>query len=277
MPAAVVAEVSKPDELTPELFEREFVRPARPIVIRGLASDFAARSWDFPRIAPHFPKRALRATGVSHGLRETWHFTSEELAERLSSDVVAADTPRADWLFDVRADLPELLSSLPPPAVSRGATQYRLFMGRSTVTPGHYHSFQHALLCAIHGTKRVLLYTPEDSGKLYPEPMKPEDRHYRSSQVDFATPDLARFPLFASARPLEVTLAPGDALFVPVHFWHAVYGTGPVMSTSLFWNARLRDYRFPQPGFSTLAGVVRAELARGLRGFSKLAARSTSL
>ena len=46
-------------------------------------------------------------------------------------------------------------------------------------------------------------------------------------------------------------------LFIPVHCWHAVYGVGAVMSTTLLWPARLRDYRFPQPGLQALAGIVR--------------------
>jgi len=260
--------------MTATRFESDFVRPGQPVVIRGLASHWPARSWDFHEIWRHFPSRKLRATGVSppDGRRAIWSLTPDELAQRMTSDVDAdSKAPRPDWLFDVHDELPELLEHLPPPPVCVGTSQYRLFMGRDTVTPGHYHSFQHALICLIHGTKRVLLYSPSDSPHLYPEPFAGDNPHYQSSQVDFAAPDAKRFPKVTSVRPLEVTLAPGDSLFVPVHWWHAVYGVGRVLSTSLFWNARLRDYRFPHPGLTAIAAVVRSHLGRGLRRVGNLA------
>jgi hypothetical protein len=275
MLAGFVAEIAKPHRLTPELFEHELVRPGQPVMIRGLVDDFAARQWEFPRIAQHLPKRPLHATGVSGGARATWTLTPEELVERIATDLPSsAGGAHADWLFDVHDELPELLRDLPPPDVCNGERQYRLFMGHETVTPGHYHSFQHALICLIHGKKQVFLYSPKDSRRLYPEPIATETRHYQSSQVDFAEPDLGKFPRVADARVLKATLGPGDALFVPIHWWHAVYGEGGVMSTSLFWNARLRDYRFPHPGLTAVAGVLRSHVERRIRKLGKVSPRS---
>ncbi len=40
------------------------------------------------------------------------------------------------------------------------------------------------------------------------------------SLVDPFSPDLAKFPLYANARPVQINLAPGDALYVPAHWFH---------------------------------------------------------
>jgi Cupin-like domain len=42
------------------------------------------------------------------------------------------------------------------------------------------------------------------------------------SEVDVEHPDLERYPLFAKAAIMDVTLGPGDALLIPVGWWHHV-------------------------------------------------------
>jgi peptidyl-lysine (3S)-dioxygenase / protease len=42
------------------------------------------------------------------------------------------------------------------------------------------------------------------------------------SPVDVQRPDLVRFPRFAHARAVTCTIGPGDALFLPAHWWHEV-------------------------------------------------------
>src|SRR5262245_3990244 len=136
-PGRPVAEVGRPSRMTPELFDAEFVRSRRPVVLRGLVSNWSARKWEFPRIAGRLPKRPFRATAVApdSGLRvETWSLSGAEIEQRLTSDEVSRDptAPRPDWLFDLLRDLPELVPELPPPCVNRGAKQYRMFLGRDT-------------------------------------------------------------------------------------------------------------------------------------------------
>jgi hypothetical protein len=48
--------------------------------------------------------------------------------------------------------------------------------------------------------------------------------HVFSALGDIEHPafDMERFPDFAQARVLDVTLLPGDALFLPIGWWHQV-------------------------------------------------------
>ena len=98
----------------------------------------------------------------------------------------------------------ELLSSINL-WMSVGATQSNL----------HLDEF-HNLLVVLAGHKRVTLFAPEQTPRLYPQPVFSLSANH--SRVDFKASTLEpRFARFADARAnaLEVTLEPGDALFMP--------------------------------------------------------------
>ena len=62
--------------------------------------------------------------------------------------------------------------------------------------------------------------------------MDPSDLNegYQHCAVDARTPDLVRFPRFANAVPIKLTLGPGDALVVPRGWFHYVEAHGHVLS-----------------------------------------------
>merc|ERR1719171_3281927 len=49
-----------------------------------------------------------------------------------------------------------------------------------------------------------------------------------NTAVDVHHPDLAAFPEFKKAEGFEVTLEPGDLLFFPSMWWHAVENLEPM-------------------------------------------------
>ena len=58
------------------------------------------------------------------------------------------------------------------------------------------------------------------------------------SQVNVLSPDLTRFPAWAHADRALLELGPGDMLFIPVYWWHAVWGIDQNMSINYWWRAR---------------------------------------
>jgi hypothetical protein len=74
------------------------------------------------------------------------------------------------------------------------------------------------------GHRRFTLFAPEQVANLYPGPMEFAPGGQDVSLVDFAAPDFNRFPRFAKALAagFQVTLAPGDVLFMPSMWWHHV-------------------------------------------------------
>jgi hypothetical protein len=94
-----------------------------------------------------------------------------------------------------------------------------------TLTPIH-HDPMNVILCQVRGQKRVRLWAPNQTPLLY---------NYVGvfSEVNAEKPDLQRYPLYAQARPMEFLLEPGEALFIPVGWWHTVKALDVSVSVSM--------------------------------------------
>lgn len=86
-----------------------------------------------------------------------------------------------------------------------------------TFTPLH-HDLTDNLLAQVVGRKRLLLAPAADVDKLY------NHRHVYSEIQDLraALEAPSQFPELARARVYEVTLMPGEMIFLPIGWWHQV-------------------------------------------------------
>ena len=75
-----------------------------------------------------------------------------------------------------------------------------------------------ARVLQVKGLKSVTLVPPSQLAYMYPYPGT--STHARRAQVDITRRDLTRFPLASMLQPLQVTLQPGDMLFVPRRSGH---------------------------------------------------------
>lgn len=106
--------------------------------------------------------------------------------------------------------------------------------GRGAYSRPHYDQSSNLYL-QVRGAKRWLLFAPEDGPMLYPYPKgHPLDR---KSRLDFASPQLDAFPLAAGlrGRGMLAVIRPGDALYLPSHWWHAVHSLEPETLAVNFW------------------------------------------
>lgn len=134
-----------------------------------------------------------------------------------------------------------------------------VFFGRNTGSCCHVHAHEEALVFQLMGTKVFTLYPPADVRHLYFEPVT---RDYRRSRVGFPDVDYRRFPLARRLTRIDVVLEPGDALYLPVHWPHWTAAEGFTFTLTRFFQARLRDYRFPSPGIRCVLG----RLIQSIRG-----------
>ncbi|CAL8273451.1 unnamed protein product [Lota lota] len=101
-----------------------------------------------------------------------------------------------------------------------------------TVSPLHQDP-QHNFLAQVLGSKYIRLYSPSDSGKLYPHE---SPLLHNTSQVEVENPDVERFPEFVEAPYLECVLKPGEVLFIPTQHWHYVRSLELSFSVSFWWS-----------------------------------------
>jgi len=94
----------------------------------------------------------------------------------------------------------------------------------------HYDAMDNMLI-QLHGEKRILLFPPSVAGDLYLEGSS-------STVRDVENHDAEAFPRFARARSaaLEVTLQPGDVLYIPALWSHHVTALhGPSIALNVFY------------------------------------------
>ena len=131
-------------------------------------------------------------------------------------------------LDDVRVD-PEWFD----PTRLAGGTSFWLGPA-GTVTPLH-HDTTNILFCQLYGRKELVLVSPLEAALL------PEARGFYST----LRADTEPFP----ARRHRLVLAPGEALFLPVGWWHEVRALDVSISFSLLAFRRPNVFDEYQPGF----------------------------
>lgn len=112
----------------------------------------------------------------------------------------------------------------------------KIWIGNRIKVGTHYDAKEN-IACCVAGERRFTLFPPEQIVNLYPGPFELTPAGIPVSMVDPHTPDLARYPRFAEAAPhaLSGTLQPGDAIYIPYGWWHAVESLSPVSMLVNYW------------------------------------------
>lgn len=107
---------------------------------------------------------------------------------------------------------------------NRRSKMFLWFGPAGTVTPLH-HDALNVLLTQVVGSKLVTLIPSFELPLIY--------NHVGVySEVDLESPDYARYPLFQRTSRMQVVLEPGQALFIPVGWWHHVRSLDVSISVS---------------------------------------------
>jgi len=262
-----------------ERFEREIVPKGEPAVFRGLVSEWLAvraASGGDEELA-----KFLRAAATDEPV-ETW-FGQPEIDGRFgySDDFAGFNHERklatVDQLLDlllrqkgnarpysmyaggipVRRHLQGLLPAIPVPLLDTGKpTLISLWLGNRTRTAAHWDLPQN-LACVVLGRRHFTLFPPDQIANLYVGPLDFTLAGQPTSLVHVDDPDLTRFPRFAQAIEVAQTaeLDPGDALYLPSLWWHAVRGEDEVGAMVNYW-WRDGPARMMTPLFSLLHALM---------------------
>jgi hypothetical protein len=118
----------------------------------------------------------------------------------------------------------------------------RIWLGNRVTVPAHFDESNN-IACVVAGGRRFTLFPPEQVANLYIGPLDYAPTGAAMSMVQFAEPDLERFPRFkeALAASCIAELGPGDALFIPTLWWHHVESLDPKLNilVNYWWNGAL--------------------------------------
>lgn len=242
-----------------ERFERELVPKGEPAVLRGLVADWpvvrAAQGGDaalaeFLRSgatdepfeawfgAPDIEGRFGYAddfSGFNHDRRLA---TVDQLLDLLLRQK-GGEKPYSMYVggIPIRRHLPGLLATIPVPLLDMSrATLISLWLGNRTRTAAHWDLPQN-LACVVAGRRRFTLFPTEQIANLYVGPLDFTLAGQPISLVDVEAPDLDQHPRFAEALEAaqRAELGPGDALYIPSLWWHAVASLDELGAMINFW------------------------------------------
>lgn len=115
-------------------------------------------------------------------------------------------------------------------------TEPRLWVGNEGIVSAHYDGSDN-IACVVAGRRKFILFPPEQTGNLYPGSLNFTPAGAPTTLVDFAEPDFERFPRFkeALANGYCAELEPGDALFIPMLWWHQIESLEKVNALMNYW------------------------------------------
>ncbi len=107
--------------------------------------------------------------------------------------------------------------------------QFMWISSAGMITHGHFDQDFNFFVQLI-GEKRFTLWSSTQHDLMYVFPRVHPMWH--KSRLNFRAPDVMRFPQFAKSRAVQVTVTPGDVLFIPPYTWHYVETLTPSVSLS---------------------------------------------
>lgn len=242
----VIPRLHAPD---PEVFFRDYWVSLRPVVLTGLVDHWPARStWSLA----HFRKLGNPEVELQWARESDPDFEPNSPAHRRRMpwqeflDLLEADPTTNDFYMTANngsvnrqalAPLWDEIGPLPGFLERNRMGDGFLWVGpRGTITPWHHDLTQNFLL-QIEGFKRVTLASPAETLRMR------NHRHCYSRWGQDARPATGA----GAPATFEVTIGPGEILFIPVGWWHHVEGltrTIGMSFTNFVWpNDFARSYR----------------------------------
>ncbi|HTP39365.1 MAG TPA: cupin-like domain-containing protein [Steroidobacteraceae bacterium] len=243
--------------VTPDIFLDQILPARRPMVLKGVVSDWPARRLgaqsdealvDYLKSCDEGrPVQAMVGAAEIRGAffygRDTSSFNYQTGNAPLSLvlDRILEQRSRAQpesvylQSTPIREHFPKFLlqHALPllPPSV-----EPRIWIGNATVVQTH-HDLKENIACVVAGKRRFTLFPPEQLGNLYLGPLDRTPAGVPISMVSLDAPDLQRYPRFAEALAVAqvADLEAGDAIYIPYGWWHHVRATTPFNVLVNYW------------------------------------------
>lgn len=235
-PVDIVENISQAD------FKKNYLAPRRPLIIRGLTSDWPARE----KWTPDYLKQVVGKKVVplyDNSKADPSKPINSAAAEMPFDDyidlIMSEPTELRIFFFNIFKHAPQLLDDIAFPKELMGgfleSMPSMFFGGSDSVTFLHYDiDLPHIFHTHFGGKKQVILFENKWKRRLYCIP----NATYALEDYDVLNPDTKKFPALEEIEGQEVFLEHGDTLFMPTGYWHWMKYTEGGYSLSLrAWDA----------------------------------------
>ena len=241
------------------IFENEVIPTNRPAVLRGLLRDWPAVQAGrqsqasvvdyFKRIDSGGTVNAMVGPPQIEGRFfysddfQGFNFESRDVSISTALDTLVslAEDPQPPAIALQAMHVPDIMPSFlgdnTMPLLDSDIAP-RVWMGNRSMIATHFDN-NHNIACVVSGSRRFTVFPPEQVGNLYIGPLLRTPGGSPISVVDLRAPDHTKFPKFAEAleSAQEAVLEPGDAIYIPILWWHGVESLDPLnVLVNYWWN-----------------------------------------
>ncbi len=112
----------------------------------------------------------------------------------------------------------------------------RLWVGNQVTVNAHYDGSDN-VACVVAGRRRFILFPPDQVANLYPGSLNFTPAGAPVSLVNLHDPDFSHYPRYKTAldNAYSAELHPGDAIFIPMLWWHHVDSLEKVNGLMNYW------------------------------------------
>lgn len=220
--------------LTRDSFKEEYLIPRKPVVFTDLMDTWPAKTkWSIEHLKSNYGhiKVPLYSENYSKPGKGYMSPDREATFKEYLTMLEAGPCPYRLFLFNIFLHAHDMCKDFSIPKIMDGFYSefpYMFFGGQGTWVALHYDiDLSHVFLNQFHGRKRVVLFPPEESRKLYQHP------YTVASYIDVNNPDYDTYPALRQVKGYEAMLQPGETIFMPSGYWHYIEYTDGGYSMAL--------------------------------------------
>ena len=240
----ILSPIDTVDTISPKDFTENYLKPRRPLVIKGLTNNWPAREkWTAEymkqvvgnKVVPLYdnskadPSKPINASAA------------EMPFDQYIDLIMSEPTELRIFFFNIFKHAPQLLDDIVLPKDLMGGFLESMpgmfFGGSDSVTFLHYDiDLPHIFHTHFVGRKHIILFENKWKRRLYCIP----NTTYALEDYDVLNPDFEKFPALKGVEGIEAFLEHGDTLFMPTGYWHWMkYLSGSFSLSLRAWDASL--------------------------------------
>ncbi len=217
--------IDRVENITREEFQTKYMIPQKPVIIKHMyGADAQVYKWTFDYFANELGNIEVGVfDDESEERKDDRSYKSAGKKMKFGdylSLIQERPTTKRLFLFNVFKHKKELHQHFKFPKIADKVVEFlplAFFGGQGAITRIHRDMDNSCVfLTELVGSKRVVMFAPEHSKKLYQYPFSTH------TSIDVNNPDWEKYPELANIKGYDCTLNAGETVFMPAGYWHHI-------------------------------------------------------